>query len=101
MRVRITRPARNDIRAIFEHLRKEAGQRKAREIASEIRERCAGLSRMPERYQKLEGFESAGSRRRIYRDYLIVYRVLPNEVEVLRVIHGASDFQDVLADLAQ
>lgn len=99
MRVRITKPARNDIRSVFEHLRAEAGQRKAREIASEIRERCEGLSRMPERYQKLEGFEAAGLRRRIYRDYLIVYRVFRNEVEVLRVIHGASDFQEAFEDL--
>ncbi|MEM0899186.1 MAG: type II toxin-antitoxin system RelE/ParE family toxin [Pseudomonadota bacterium] len=99
MRVRVTEPARADIREIFEHLKKAAGRRKAREVTSEVRERCAGLSRMPERYQLLERFEHAGIRRRVYRDYPIVYRVLKMDVEVLRVIHGASDIERVLSDL--
>ncbi len=92
MRVRITRPARGDIRQLFDHLKTEAGRRKAQEIVTEIRERCHGLSRMPERYQHLEGFEQIGLRRRVYRDYLLVYRILGAEVEVLRIIHGASDY---------
>lgn len=99
MRVRITRLARSDIRSVFDYLESVVGTGKAREISAEIRERCVGLSRMPERYQMLAGFEDAGLRRRVYRDYLIVYRIIRGQVEVIRVLHGASDIEAHLKDL--
>lgn len=51
---------------------------------------------MPERYQHLAGFEAAGLRRRIYRDYLIVYTVTEQGVSIIRVLHGASDLENLL-----
>ena len=95
MKVRITKPARADIRQIFEYLEERAGPRKAREIIAELRERCAGLQRMPERYAALPGFK--GLRRRLYRDYLIVYRIQPGRVEIIRIVHGASDYLELLS----
>lgn len=95
MKVTITRPARSDIRQIFEYLEVRAGRRKAREIVAELRERCAGLQRMPERYAALPGYSEL--RRRLYRDYLIIYRIRPDSVEIIRVLHGASDYLTLLS----
>lgn len=97
MKVRITEPARTDIRKIFDYLRSKAGRQKAREVVAEIRERCDGLQRMPERYAALPGYEDL--RRRVYRDYLIIYRVRPGRVEIIRVVHGASDYLQLLAEV--
>lgn len=96
MIVRITKPARADIQSIFEHLATAAGYSKARQIIAEIRERCDGLSRLPERHQRLAGFEEQGLRRRVYRDWLIVYRIRSNHVEIIRILHGASDIERIL-----
>jgi plasmid stabilization system protein ParE len=97
MKVWITTPARVDIGRVFDFIRQQAGHHKAREIIVELRERCAGLDKMPERYPVVPGFEAAMVRRRVYRDYLIVYRVRPQSVEILRIFHGASDYLRLLA----
>lgn len=98
MKVAITVPARDDLRKIFRYLETNAGTPKARQIIAELRERCMGLQRMPERFALLPGFETNGYRRRVWRDYLIVYRVAAGRLDILRVLHGASD---LLAALEQ
>ncbi|WP_051087037.1 type II toxin-antitoxin system RelE/ParE family toxin [Ancylobacter sp. FA202] len=40
--------------------------------------------------------EDDGIRRRPHRDYLIFYRIEPAAVEILHILHGAQDFEDVL-----
>jgi len=62
MKVTITRPARSDIRQIFDYLEDRAGRRKAREIVAELRERCAGLQRIPLN-RPLRPFGAPGRRR--------------------------------------
>ncbi len=99
MKVAISAPARRDILTIHDYLTAQAGREKARQLAAEIREKCIGLEKMPDRFQLLAGFEGTGLRRRIYRDYLIVYQVRANAVIVIRVLHGASDYETLLRDL--
>jgi len=35
-------------------------------------------------------------RKRVYERYVILYRVLEKEVEVLRIVHGARDWVSIL-----
>lgn len=98
MKVIISAPARADISSIYKYLRAEANDGVARTIVADIRERCLGLERMPERYQMLPGYETQGYRRRIYRDYLIVYAIAKDRVNIIRIVHGASDYQKLLAE---
>lgn len=51
---------------------------------------------MPNAYPFLTGYAAAGIRRRIHRDYLILYRVVRRTVEVLRILHGARDYEHLL-----
>lgn len=96
MKLVISAPARADIASIFGYLKRETGERMARAIVADIRERCSGLQRMPERYAHLPGLSHAGYRRRVYRDYLIIYEVRAERVNVIRILHGASDYQKLL-----
>jgi toxin ParE1/3/4 len=59
-------------------------------------DRCSELGAMPEAYPKLRGHEDSGIRRCPYRQYLILYRVLADAVEVVRVLHGARDIDRLL-----
>jgi len=55
-----------------------------------------GLADMPRRFQIVPGHERAQVRRRPHGDYLILYHVLNDTIEVLHVIHGARDYQRLL-----
>ena len=96
MRVRISRPAQSDMCAIGDRISREAGPRRAREFILDLREKCFGLSRMPERFALLDGFEEAGIRRRVCGNYLILYRVEITGVEILRIFHGSMEYGKLL-----
>ncbi len=96
MRVRITGPACGDLTAIGDRIAEEAGKNRARLFVLDLRERCLGLERMPERFALLSGFEDRGVRRRVCGNYLIVYRVKDGAVEILRILHGARDYERLL-----
>jgi toxin ParE1/3/4 len=65
-------------------------------FVDELHVRCVGLSTMARAFPLLPGWEDRGVRRRLFGDYLIFYRILAREVEVLRVLHGARDYERVL-----
>jgi toxin ParE1/3/4 len=96
VKVKFTAEARSDIASIYRYLDEQAGNRIAKTILAELRERCLGLARVPERFERLEGFETAGLRRRVYRNYLIIYRLQIDVLEIVRVFHGASDYLKLL-----
>jgi toxin ParE1/3/4 len=96
LKVKFTAGARSDIASIYRYLDEQAGNRIAKTILAELRERCLGLARMPERFERLEGFGAAGLRRRVYRNYLIIYRLQIDVLEIVRVFHGASDYLKLL-----
>ncbi|MEM6711759.1 MAG: type II toxin-antitoxin system RelE/ParE family toxin [Pseudomonadota bacterium] len=99
MRVILSGPARLDLSDIYDHIRYEAGPRTARAFTADLYERCSGLKRMPKRYALLAGFEAEGYRKRVYRDYIMVYRVADTQIEIIRVFHGASDYEKLLRAL--
>ena len=42
-------------------------------------------------------FEQQGIRRRVFRDYLIFYRVDPQVVVIIHILHGARDYERLLS----
>jgi toxin ParE1/3/4 len=44
----------------------------------------------------LPGYEDKGIRRRVHGNYLIFYRIAEAGVEVLRILHGAQDYERAL-----
>jgi toxin ParE1/3/4 len=51
---------------------------------------------MTERFAALEGFNDIGLRRRVSGNYVIIYRVNTDVVEILRIFHGAMDYENLL-----
>ena len=66
-------------------------------FVEELREACKRLPESPESHPTRSEF-GAGLRVAIYRRYMIFFRVLPNEVRVERILHGARDLPRTLKE---
>lgn len=64
--------------------------------ASYVREKCADLRDKPRAFPLLPLHKSAGIRRRVYGNHLIFYRIREQTVEIIRILHGAMDYEQVL-----
>lgn len=96
MKVVVTDAAFADMLEIGNAIAKDSPHR-AETFIDELHERCRMLETMPEAYPLLTGYEEAGIRRRLHGNYMIFYRIARGEVEVLRVFHGARDYEQVLS----
>jgi toxin ParE1/3/4 len=63
-----------------------------------LREKCETLGSNPGRYPLVRHARARNLRKLSYRDYLIFYRILETEVEVVRIIHGKRDWVPMLRD---
>lgn len=61
----------------------------------ELRVACLGLADAPFRFALLNGFATHGYRRRVFGNYLIIYRVAGEAVIVLRIVSAALDLGQV------
>jgi plasmid stabilization system protein ParE len=95
MRVVLTDAAYVDLLDIGRAIGKDSPGR-AISFVDELHERCKGLSTMARAFPLLPGWEDRGVRRRPFGDYLIFYRISASQVQVLRVLHGARDYERVL-----
>jgi toxin ParE1/3/4 len=70
---------------------------RAQSFVRELRERCRLLGNFPE---SARTFPQLGKDARIlpFRNYVIIYRNLPHQVLISRVIHGARDILAALSD---
>ncbi len=61
-----------------------------------IIDQCYFLADLPRRYPLVPRYEHHRLRRCPYRGYLIFYRVRDDAIEIVRVLHGASDYESLL-----
>ena len=61
-------------------------------------DKCRTLESNPRRYPLVFHAGARNLRKLTYRDYLILYRVLETEVEVVRVVHGKRDWVALVRD---
>lgn len=94
-RVAFRPQAVRDLEGIAEYIAADNPVR-ARSFVQEIRQRCRLLGDFPESARR---FPELGRDARIlpYRNYVIIYRNLPDQVLISRVIHGARDILSVLS----
>jgi toxin ParE1/3/4 len=95
MNVVVTTPARLDLDEIARYIAADDVDR-AVSFVSELLDQCHTLSDFPKAYPIIPRYKRQGVRRRVHGNYLIFYRVRPKRVEVLRVIHGARDYERFL-----
>jgi plasmid stabilization system protein ParE len=61
-----------------------------------LRDKCETLGSNPKRYPPVLGAGARNLRKLSYRDYLIFYRVLESQVEIVRIVHGKRDWVPLL-----
>lgn len=96
MIVQISAEAERDIEAIGDYIARDS-PRRALTFLRELRGKCLGLADMPERFPLVPRYEAAGVRHRVHGNYLIFYRVEPEKVVILHILHGARDYDAVLS----
>ena len=95
MIVRITDEAEANLEVIGDKIAKDNPDR-AVTFVRELRESCEGLAEFPERFPLVARYETKGVRRRLHGNYLIFYRVEPEQVVVLNILNGTQDYAAIL-----
>ena len=95
MKVVITAAAKADLIEISDFLGASSSGR-AFTLIDELLDRCFSLSDMSRAYPLVPRYEQFGIRRRVYKDYLIFYRIHKSRIEVLHILHGARDYEALL-----
>jgi toxin ParE1/3/4 len=95
MKVRISARASADLDTIAVWIAQDS-LNQALSFTAALREACADLGEHSRAYAVLPGYEARGVHRRPFGDYLIFYRVEPTLVHVIRIIHGARNYQDLI-----
>lgn len=95
MNVQLTAEAERDIEAIGDFIAADS-PRHARRFLATLREKCSDLGHFPHRFPLVPRYEHLGVRRRVHGDHLIFYRVEPDTVIILHILHGAMDYEPIL-----
>ncbi len=97
MKVVVTDTAWNDLLAIANYVALDSLEA-AEALLDRLHAACIDLGQRPQAYPLVERYAQRGIRRRVVGSYLVCYRVRSDSVEVLHVLHGARDLDEVLAD---
>jgi toxin ParE1/3/4 len=95
MRLVIADEARDDLVLIGERIARDNPRRSVAFI-DEIEAHCERISATPLTHPILPGREATRLRRAVHGNYLIFYRIDPDHVVVIRVLHGARDYDAIL-----
>jgi addiction module RelE/StbE family toxin len=95
MRVVITAAAKADLLAIRRYIEADNPTR-AVSFVEELLDRCLALADTPRAYPLVPRNERFGIRRCVHGNYLIFYRLQPEQIEVIHVLKGARDIEALL-----
>ena len=95
MKVVLADEAERDLEEIGDWIARE-NPRRAVSFVVDLRECCLGLGEDPKRFQVIARYTNADVRRRVHGAYLIFYVVGRDAVSIIRVLHGARDFEPLL-----
>jgi toxin ParE1/3/4 len=89
--VTFTDRARSDLIDIAEWIGFDNPGRAAT-FAMELRERCLSLSSLPARFPVAYEASDHSVRKMTHGQYLIFYAILPQRVDILRIVHSSRDW---------
>ena len=92
MKVNLTRSAQADLKAIARWIALDNPKR-ALSFPVELRRKCLGLGRNPRRFPVVARVNGGDIHKRVFKDYLVFYRVRPDSVDILQIVHGAMDWK--------
>jgi plasmid stabilization system protein ParE len=97
MMLEFSSEAENDLEQIADYIAQD-DPRRALSFVQELRSKCEGLLDAPNSFVFVPRFDHHGIRRRVYGNYLIFYRVEPEKVVIIHILHGATDYGAILFD---
>jgi plasmid stabilization system protein ParE len=95
MRVAFTPLSIEDMVEIARYIALDSPAR-ADSFVMELHTACAALADLPRAFPLVPRYERSNIRRRPYGNYLIFYRIRQEEVEIIRIISAARDYESLL-----
>jgi len=95
MRVEFSKAAELDLEQIGDFIAQD-NPRRAFSFICELRDKCEALTDLANSFPLVPRYERYGFRRRVHGNYLIFYRVADDRVSIIRILHGAMDYVDIL-----
>lgn len=95
MRVRLAREAEQDLARIGDFIGRDSPLR-AESYANELLDRCEALAEHSSRNPVQLTHRGREQRRCPYQRYLIFYAVVAGEIEIVRILHSARDYMELL-----
>lgn len=95
MKVVLTAEAFGDLERIGDYIARDNPVR-ARSFVKELIDKAQQLGDLPQGFPLVPRYAHLGVRRRAHGSYLIFYRVEPDQVTVIHVLHGAQDYEALL-----
>ena len=95
MKLVLTDEAQRDLIEIGDYIARDNRQR-AVTFVKELRSAMSVLMERPEAFPIVPRYVHLGIRRRLYGNYLIFYRCDDVQIAVIRVLHGARDYESLL-----
>lgn len=96
MRVRFSRPAEADLEAIGDYIALD-DPAAAAALVFRLRDTSLSLHESPRRYPEIDHHGRDEIRKVSRGHYIIFYRIKPGEVEIIRIVHGATDWAQLFA----
>lgn len=95
MKVIITLTAKDDLIEIGRFIG-ENNPHRAVTFVDELLSCCFSLTNMPKAYPLLPRYKTTEIRRCVYHNYSIFYVVSENNIEILRILYGARNYEQLL-----
>jgi toxin ParE1/3/4 len=97
MNVYWTRLAQRHLRAIHDYIALDS-IRHARQVVDRITRKSERLSMFPLSGAEVPEYGDPSIRELLYRSYRVIYRLRPDQVDVVAVLHGAKPLPDELPE---
>lgn len=95
MKLRFSRLSRNDLFSIGEWIARDNPSRAA-EYVIELENACKRLTDFPLTGAKIGRYNKQDVRRKVQGSHLVLYTMRQDTLFILRVVHGAQDYQQFL-----
>ena len=95
MKVVLTEQAEAEFERIGDNIASDNPMR-AVSFVRELRQRCDGLADMSRAFPLVPRYEAFGVRRRVHGNYVILYRIGVDEIDVLHIVNAARDLDMLL-----
>ncbi|MBF0262699.1 MAG: type II toxin-antitoxin system RelE/ParE family toxin [Magnetococcales bacterium] len=95
MNVVVTEAAKADLWQLCDFIRRD-NPVQALTFADDLLTCCQLRADTPRAYPLVPRYEHHGIRRRTFQNDLIFYRLTKNDLPILRILHGARDYESLL-----